>query len=90
MAHIVVAIPAVEDSDLPETLMHLYALSSRQHELTVLVHEQCSQHGQLSVDKLPYFDEDDTALLGAYTLEGMFLAVDPYGQRLVPIPGLLK
>ena len=29
MAHIVVAIPVVEDSDLSETLKHLYALSSR-------------------------------------------------------------
>ena len=28
MAHIVVAIPAVKDDDLPETLKHLYALSS--------------------------------------------------------------
>ena len=36
------------------------------------------------------FGEDDTALLGAYTLEGTFLAVDPYGQRLIPVPGLLK
>ncbi len=36
------------------------------------------------------FGEDETALLGAYTLEGTFLAVDPYGQRLIPIPGLLK
>ena len=49
MAHIVVAIPAVEDSDLPETLRHLYALSSRHHELTVVVHEQCSTHGQLAL-----------------------------------------
>ncbi len=54
MAHIVVAIPAVEDSDLPETLRHLYALSSRQHELTVVVHEQCSTHGQLAADELPW------------------------------------
>ena len=36
------------------------------------------------------FGEDDAALLGAYTLEGTFLAVDPYGQRLIPVPGLLK
>ena len=36
------------------------------------------------------FGEDDTALLGAYTLEGTFLAVDPYGRRLIPVPGLLK
>ena len=36
------------------------------------------------------FGEDGTALLGAYTLEGTFLTVDPYGQRLVPVHGLLK
>ena len=31
------------------------------------------------------FDEDDgSALLGAYTLEGLALAVDPVEQRLVP------
>lgn len=56
MAHIVVSIPAVEDDDLPETLMHLYALSSRKHDLTVVVHEQCSEHGQLPVAKMPGFD----------------------------------
>ena len=32
MAHIVVSIPAVGDDDLPETLRHLYALSSRKHD----------------------------------------------------------
>ena len=36
------------------------------------------------------FGEDDAALLGAYTFEGTFLDVDPYGQRLIPVPGLLK
>ncbi len=30
------------------------------------------------------FGDDDTALLGAYTLEGLCLAVDPVAQRLVP------
>lgn len=30
------------------------------------------------------------ALLGAHTLEGFRLAVDPVSQRLLPIPGLLK
>ena len=34
---------------------------------------------------LVVFGEDDApALLGAYTLEGLALAVDPVGQRLVP------
>ncbi len=34
--------------------------------------------------------EDGGALLGAYTLEGTFLAVDPYNERLIPVNGLLK
>ena len=38
-----------------------------------------------SVTTLVIFGEDDApALLGAYTLEGLALAVDPVEQRLVP------
>ena len=37
------------------------------------------------------FGEEGTSpLLGAYTLEGVFLGVDPYGQKLIPGQGLLK
>ena len=37
------------------------------------------------------FGEDGmSALLGAYTLEGVLLAVDPYNQRLIPVVGSLK
>ena len=37
------------------------------------------------------FGNDDAgALLGAYTLEGVFLGVDPYNRRLIPIQGILK
>lgn len=37
------------------------------------------------------FGEDDARpLLGAYTLEGVFLAVDPHNQRLIPVLGVLK
>lgn len=35
-------------------------------------------------------EEGMSSLLGAYTLEGLFLAVDPYNQRLVPVNGVLK
>ena len=35
-------------------------------------------------------EEGTSALLGAYTLEGVFLGVDPYGQKLIPARGLLK
>ncbi len=38
-----------------------------------------------SVTTLVVFGKDDAPpLLGAYTLEGLALAVDPVGQRLVP------
>lgn len=35
-------------------------------------------------------DEGSEPLLGAFTLEGFRLAVDPVSHRLVPVPGLLK
>ena len=35
-------------------------------------------------------EEGSSALLGADTLEGVFLGVDPYGQKLIPVHGLLK
>ncbi len=36
------------------------------------------------------FNEEGTpALLGALALEGAFLAVDPVGQKLIPVEGLL-
>ena len=34
-------------------------------------------------------DAGSTALLGAYILEGLQLAIDPYGKRLVPLTGYL-
>jgi clan AA aspartic protease len=34
-------------------------------------------------------DEGTGALLGAYTLEGLSLAVDPSNRRLIPLTGLL-
>ena len=34
-------------------------------------------------------DEGITPLLGAMTLEGLLLGVDPFNERLVPVEGLL-
>ncbi len=33
--------------------------------------------------------ENSRTLLGAYTLEGLALAADPVGRKLIPVPGLL-
>ena len=35
-------------------------------------------------------EEGTSALLGAYTPEGVLLGVNPYGQNLIPVRGLLK
>ena len=35
-------------------------------------------------------EEGMSPLLGAYTLEGVFLAVDPYNERLISVDGSLK
>jgi len=46
--------------------------------------------GGRSVVTLLVFAQPQAApLLGAYTLEGLRLAPDPVGRRLVPVPGLL-
>ena len=39
--------------------------------------------------QLVVFGPEDQALLGAFSLEGFGLAVDPLGKRLVPMEGLL-
>ena len=35
-------------------------------------------------------DSGTEPLLGAFTLEGFGLGVDPVNRRLIPVPGLLK
>ena len=46
--------------------------------------------GRETVSWVIFGNEYGGALLGAYTLEGVFLAVDPYNQRLTPVRGILK
>jgi len=45
--------------------------------------------GRVELTLVVFGDPDSPALLGAYTLEGVRLAADPVGRRLVPVPGLL-
>ena len=40
--------------------------------------------GRQATTIVVFGDEDSTPLLGAYALEGLRLAVDPYNRRLVP------
>ena len=45
--------------------------------------------GKSEITLVVFGDEDSTALLGAYTLQGLLLGVDSPNERLVPVPGLL-
>lgn len=46
--------------------------------------------GRETVTWVIFGEEGASPLLGAYTLEGVFLGVDPYNQRLIPVTGSLK
>jgi clan AA aspartic protease len=45
--------------------------------------------GRTEITLVVFADPGSPALLGAYALEGLRLAADPVGRRLVPVPGLL-
>ena len=45
--------------------------------------------GSTAITIVVFADADSPILLGAYALEGLLLAPDPVGRRLVPVPGLL-
>lgn len=45
--------------------------------------------GREELTLVVFGDPDAPVLLGAYTLEGLRLAADPVGRRLIPVPGLL-
>ena len=45
---------------------------------------------QSEITLVVFANEDAEPLLGAYTLQGMPLAVDTPNERLVSVPGLLK
>lgn len=46
-------------------------------------------NGRSAITLVVFGDEEDSALLGAYTLEGVRLAVDPVRRCLVPTRALL-
>ncbi len=42
--------------------------------------------GRVELTLVVFGDPDTPPLLGAYTLEGLRLAADPVGRRLIPVP----
>ena len=52
-------------------------------------HARIMVGGRTVITLVVFADPGSPVLLGAYALEGLRLAPDPVGRRLVPIPGLL-
>ncbi len=46
-------------------------------------------NGEAEISLVVFGAEGEGAVLGAHTLEGLLLAVDPVGRRLVPTTGWL-
>ena len=55
-----------------------------------LADTQTRVNGIEAVTAIIFGEESDAALLGAYTLERVRLAVDPHGRRLIPVRAWLK
>ncbi len=45
--------------------------------------------GRAELTLVVFGDPDSPSLLGAYTVEGLRLAADPVGRRLIPVPAYL-
>ena len=46
--------------------------------------------GRETITWVIFGDAAGGAMLGAYTLEGVLLGVDPHNQQLIPVEGLIK
>ena len=47
-------------------------------------HERVTVNGESATTLVVFGEDDAPTLLGAYTLEGLAMAVDPVDQRLIP------
>ena len=86
----VIPTPVLEELGVvPSTRQTFEYASGEQIELD-MAEARIRVEGRETTSWVIFGNEDGGALLGAYTLEGVFLAVDPYNQRLTPVRGLLK
>ncbi len=72
------------------TSRHTFEYASGEQVELDMAEARIRVEGRETTSWVIFGNEDGGVLLGAYTLEGVFLAVDPYNQRLTPVRGLLK
>ena len=72
------------------TRQEAFEYASGEQAMLDMAQATAQTNGRETITWVIFGEEGMSPLLGAYTLEGLFLAVDPYNQRLVPVNGLLK
>ena len=72
------------------TRQETFEFASGQQTSLDMAQATAQAEGRETITWIIFGEEGMSPLLGAYTLEGLFLAVDPYNQRLVPVNGVLK
>jgi clan AA aspartic protease len=67
----------------------VFTLADGRHVEHDIGHGWIRVDGRTVITLVVFGDAASEPLLGAYALEGVRLAPDPVGRRLVPVPGLL-
>ena len=80
----------LNDLGISPTRQEIFEYASGQQTRLDMAHATAQTEERETITWVIFGEEGMSPLLGAYTLEGLFLAVDPYNQRFVPVNGLLK
>ena len=66
-----------------------FRLADGHHAQREIGHARIKIGGNSTITIVVFADAESPALLGAYALEGLLVAADPVGRRLVSVPGLM-
>ena len=80
----------LNDLGISPTRQETFEYASGQQTRLDMAQATAQTEGRETITWVIFGEEGMSPLLGAYTLEWLFLVVDSYNQRLVPVNGLLK
>ena len=79
----------LERLNITPTFSHPFILADGRRIERPMAEAPVRVNGQVQTTLVIFGDEGTEPLLGAYTLEGFALSVDPINRKLVPTPGML-
>jgi len=88
-SYTVVPAPVLEALGVERDVTDQFVLADGRRVEIALGRTWIRVEGRTEITLVVFGEADSRPLLGAYTLEGVRLAPDPVGRRLVPVPALL-